>query len=70
MTQQINEKLGAWLLVDGHTREMLAKEIGITRPTLAGRLSGESKWNWNEVIEVARITNSSLNELAGITETK
>jgi|GEM_PF-1474084 hypothetical protein len=68
MTQRINEKLGAWLLQDGHTRQMLADEIGITRPTLNGRLSGESKWNWDEVIEVARITDSTLNELAGIGE--
>lgn len=68
MTQRINEKIGAWLLEKGHTRDILADEIGITRPTLNGRLSGASEWNWCEVIEVARVTNTSLNELAGITE--
>lgn len=67
MTQRINEKLGAWLLQNGNTREVLAQEIGITRPTLATRLNGESKWNWEEVVEVARITGCTLDELAGIT---
>lgn len=67
-TQRINEKLGAWLIEDGHTREMLAQEIGITRPTLSGRLNGDSKWNWDEVIEIARLTDSTLNELAGIVD--
>jgi len=66
MTQIINEKLGAWLLATGNTREKLADEIGITRPTLASRLRGESKWCWDEVIQVARITGASLNELAGM----
>ena len=66
MTQIINEKLGAWLLINGNTRDKLADEIGITRPTLASRLRGESKWCWDEVIQVARITGASLNELAGM----
>lgn len=68
MNRIINEKLGAWLLVSGNTREKLADEIGITRPTLNGRLDGKSKWTWEEVIEIARITKCSLNELAGIPE--
>ena len=66
MTQQINEKIGAWLLENGNTREVLADKIGITRPTLNSRLSGESKWYWQEVVKVAEITKCSLNELAGI----
>ena len=66
MTDRINEKLGAWLLEEGHTREMLAQEIGISRPALLARFNGTSKGNWEEVIAVARITNSDLNELAGI----
>lgn len=66
MNRFINEKLGAWLLENGNSREKLAKEIGITRPTLNGRLDGKSKWYWDEVIEIARITGASLDELAGI----
>ena len=66
MTQIINEKLGAWLLVNGNTRDRLADEIGIARPTLASRLKGDSKWGWEEVIKISQITNTSLNELAGL----
>ena len=65
-TQRINEKLGAWLLADGNTRETLAKELGMTRPTLATRLNGTSKWEWEEVINVSRLTSCSLDWLAGV----
>jgi len=65
--ERINEKLGAWMLIPGNTRAKLAEEIGITRPTLGDRLSGKTKWNWDEVIQVARITSTSLDELAGDT---
>lgn len=65
MNKFINEKLGAWLLVSGNTKDKLAAEIGITRPTLNGRLDGKSKWQWDEVIEIARITRTTLDELAG-----
>ena len=66
MNKIINEKLGAWLLKSGNTREKLAEEIGITRPTLNGRLDGKSKWQFDEVVKVAQLTGCSLNELAGI----
>ena len=66
MTQIINEKLGAWLLMTGNSREKLADEIGITKPTLASRLSGNSGWKWEEVVKVSQITGTSLNELAGM----
>ena len=65
MNELINEKLGAWLLKDGNTRALLAKEIGISRPTLNGRLEGKTKWNWEDVLEISRITGASLEELAG-----
>lgn len=66
MTDKINEKLGAWLLVNGHTREILAEKIGISRPALLARLNGTAKWNWEEVIKVSEITGCDLNELAGL----
>ena len=66
MTDRINEKLGAWLLKEGHTREILAQNIGISRPALLARLNGSSKWTWDEVIKVAEIVGCDLNELAGI----
>lgn len=65
MNKFINEKLGAWLLESGNTRDKLAAEIGISRPTLNGRLDGKSRWQWDEVVEVARIVGCSLDELAG-----
>lgn len=66
MNKIINEKLGAWLLKPGNNRVKLAEEIGITRPTLNGRLDGKSKWQFDEVVKVAQLTGCSLNELAGI----
>lgn len=65
MVEQINEKIGAWLLRDGNTRDVLAAEIGITRPTLATRISGETKWNWDEVVRLSKLLGFSLDELAG-----
>lgn len=65
MNRLINEKLGAWLLKSGNTKDKLAAELGISRPTLNGRLDGKSKWQWDEVVEVARLTCCSLDELAG-----
>lgn len=62
----INEKLGAWLIQEGHTRELLASEIGITRPTLKSRLDGTTPWVWDEVKRISLITGASLDELAGL----
>lgn len=63
MTNKINEKAGAWLLVSGNTQAKLAEALGITRPTLSGRLSGDSKWTWEEVVKLSRLTGCTLNEL-------
>ena len=65
-TQRINEKLGAWLLEDGHTRDLLAQELGMTRPTLANRLNGKSRWEWDEVIRVSKLVDCTLNDLAEV----
>ena len=67
MNDRINEKLGAWLLREGNTRSKLADEIGISRPTLNSRLDGKSKWLWDEVVIIARLTGCSLNDLAEVT---
>lgn len=66
MDSLINEKVGAWLLVSGNNREKLADEIGISRPTLASRLSGKSKWNWDEVVKLAKLVGCTLDEMAGL----
>ena len=62
----INEKLGAWVLENGNTREILADKLGITRPTLRSRLDGETSWRFEEVIEIAKLTGTSIDELAGL----
>lgn len=63
MSQTINEKLGAWLLVNGNSREKLAKEIGISRQALANRLKGRSGWKWCEVVRIAELLDCSFSEL-------
>lgn len=65
MNKLVNQAVGAWLLLDGNNRERLAKELGITRPTLNGRLKGESAWTWDEVLTISELTGNTLDELAG-----
>lgn len=64
MTEVINEKLGAWLLENGNTREQLAELIGISRPALNSKISGKTKWSWEEVVRIASIVDCTLDELA------
>lgn len=66
MSTRINEKLGAWLLDKSHTKAMLAKILGMSRPTLDNRLDGKSKWTWDEAIAIANLTECTLNDLADI----
>ena len=67
MQQRINEKLGAWLLVDGNTREKLANALGISRQSLNKRINGTAQWYWNEVVKVAQLTGCTLDDLADLT---
>ena len=64
MCKAINEKLGAYLL--NHTREELARKLGMTRPTLFNRMNGETEWTWSEIISICELTGATPNELAGI----
>ena len=61
-TQRINEKVGA-LLLGGMTREQLSSELGMTKRTLYNRTSGNSKWEWEEVIRLSNLAKCSLEEL-------
>ena len=65
-TQRINEKLGAWLLEDGHTRDMLAQELGMTRPTLANRINGITSWEWEEVVKLSRVVGCTVNDFVEV----
>lgn len=44
----IAEKVGAWLLIGGHTKQILAEKLGMSVGTLNNRLSGEFEWSWSE----------------------
>lgn len=63
---QINEKIGAWLLSSGNTKGKLANELGISRTSLRKKLYGNVGWSWEQAIEISKITNVPLDELAGI----
>lgn len=65
MPNAINEKIGS-LVVDGMTRDEIAKELGISRPTLARKLRGKSGWKWAEVVKVSEMTGCTLDELANV----
>ena len=66
MGNPINEKVGAWLLVDGNTRSSLAEALGISRQSLGSRLDGSAKWGWEEVVKLAEILGTDVNALAGM----
>lgn len=68
MNRRINEKLGAWLIIPNNTKKELARHLGMSKPTLYTRLSGATKWTWDEVVAIANLTNSTLDELAGIAD--
>ena len=64
MQQKINEKLGAWFLA-GNSKSTLADELGITYETLRNKINGSTKWYFSEVVTIAKLTGSTLDELAG-----
>ena len=64
--ERINEKVGAWLLVSGNSKSLLAEKLGISRQTLADRLDGTAKWKWEEMLRLAEVLGCTLNDLAGV----
>ena len=64
--ESVNEKIGAWLLVNGNTRAELADALGITRPTLSTRLDGSAPWRFSEIIKLSELLGTTPNDLAGI----
>ncbi len=49
MSPSIKEKVAAWLLEPGHTKQDLAARLGITVQTLNNRLDDSYDWQWREV---------------------
>lgn len=60
---QLNEKLGGYLLQPGNSKTQLAKEMNLSYSTLNNRIAGRTKWQWNEVQRLARILNCTPNDL-------
>lgn len=60
---KVNEKLGAWLLIKGNSKQKLARVLGVSRPTLDKKLSGESEWLWSQVCAIADLANCTLEDL-------
>lgn len=63
MTDKINEKIGAWLLIEGNTKQQLANALGISTVTLNKKLSGETDWLWSQVCTISDLIGCSLAEL-------
>lgn len=59
---KIAEKVGAWLLIAGHTKQALAEKLGMSVGTLNNRLSGEFEWSWSEVCQLAEIIGCHLSD--------
>lgn len=59
---KIAEKVGAWLLASGNTKQLLADKLRMSVGTLNNRLSGEFEWSWNEVCELAEIIGCKLSD--------
>lgn len=50
----------------GYSQEYMAHELGITQPTYALIESGKSKISLERAIQLSKILDTELNELAGI----
>ena len=46
------------------TRSELARQLGISQPTLAGRLDGRTGWTFSEAIVISRLSGIDLDQLA------
>ena len=64
--EEIYLRIDAW--IGAHSRAALAGLLGITPPTLADRLSGRSKWKWEEICRLAEILNCSTDDLRALND--
>ena len=62
MSQRINHLL----FINGHTtRKRLAFRMGVPVPTIGGKMVGRTRWNVDEVDELAKIFGVSLSYMFG-----
>lgn len=60
--EKINEKLGAWLLIEGNTKSKLASALGISTVTINKKLSGETEWVWSQVCAIADLVGCTVDD--------
>lgn len=60
---KLNEKIGAWLLIPGHTKHELASLLGISHQTLNNRLDGTYDWQWSEIGTLAALLECPIESL-------
>lgn len=60
---QINKEIGAWLLISGNTQSLLAKKLGMSRPTLITRIKSPETWSLGEVKKLAEIVGFDADKL-------
>lgn len=63
MNVKLNEKIGAWLLIPGHTKHELASLLGISHQTLNNRLDGTYDWQWQEVKALSELFGCTVDSL-------
>lgn len=63
MSQVMQEKVGAWLIEPGHTKQGLASMLGMTTQTLNNRLRGTYEWTWSEILTISKILGCTTEEL-------
>lgn len=56
------EKVGAWLLEKGNTKQLLAGKLGVSTVTLNKKLDGEVRWTWDEVCTLADTIGCALSD--------
>ena len=62
----VTARAATWLAIRGNQKRELAQLLGISRPTLDRRFSGQSQWRWEEALKIADLTGCTPNDLAGI----
>lgn len=56
------EKVGAWLVQKGNTKQILANQLDMSTVTLNKKLDGDVRWTWDEVCSLADILGCELED--------
>lgn len=60
---RFEEKIGAWLLKQGNTRELLAEKLGISVPTLKRRIEDPEEWTVGDVLKLTDVLDCDVSDL-------